>query len=314
MSVETSVEPLDADATPHTSTARQTWRRLWADPAAATGLVLMVVFVLMAALAPVLAALEGQDPYTYHLDALDDSGVPLGFGGGISGTHWFGVEPLNGRDLFAEVVYGARTSLLVGLAATVMSIALGVLVGITAGFFGGWYDKLMSRTTDVLFGFPGLIFMIALGAIAPNWFPKPVLIILVIGFFGWPPIARVVRGQTLTLRNRNFVRASTVMGSGSWHVLGKQVLPNLMATIIVFTTISIPAKIGTEAALSFLGVGIPPPTPSWGRSIGDAVAWVQTDSMFLVFPGMALFLVTLAFNLFGDGLRDALDTRTRSLS
>jgi len=181
------------------------------------------------------------------------------------------------------------------------------------GFPGGWYDKVASRIVDVLFGFPGLVFMIALGAIAPAGFPKPVLIVLVIGFFGWPSIARVVRGQTLSLRQRNFVQASTAMGSSNWHVVRTQVLPNLTATIIVFTTISIPGMIGAEAALSFLGVGVPPPTPSWGRSIGDAVAWVQTDPLYLIFPGVALFAATLGFNAFGDGLRDALDPRSRNL-
>ncbi len=305
----------DADAVdePRHSNARTVWILLRTDRAAVIGGGLIVFFVLVAALAPLLAKLEGQDPLTFHIDALDGSGLPTGGFGGMSGAHWFGVEPLNGRDLFAITVYGARTSLLVGVAATVIAITLGVLVGVTSGFLGGWYDKIASRVVDVLFGFPGLVFMIALGAIAPAGFPKPVLIVAVIGFFGWPSIARVVRGQTLSLRQRNFVQASTAMGSSNWHVVRTQILPNLTATIIVFTTISIPGMIGAEAALSFLGVGVPPPTPSWGRSIGDAVAWVQTDPLYLVFPGVALFIATLGFNAFGDGLRDALDPRSRNL-
>jgi len=306
---------VDADAVdePRHSNARTVWAQLLGDRAAVIGGALIVFFVLVAALAPLLARLEGQDPLSFHIDALDGSGLPTGRLGGMSGEHWFGVEPLNGRDLFAITVYGARTSLLVGVAATVIAISLGVLVGVTSGFLGGWYDKVASRIVDVLFGFPGLVFMIALGAIAPAGFPKPVLIVLVIGFFGWPSIARVVRGQTLSLRQRNFVQASTAMGSSNWHVVRTQVLPNLTATIIVFTTISIPGMIGAEAALSFLGVGVPPPTPSWGRSIGDAVAWVQTDPLYLIFPGVALFAATLGFNAFGDGLRDALDPRSRNL-
>lgn len=304
----------DADAVdaPRHSNARTVWTQLLGDRGAVVGGALIVFFVLVAAFAPLLAKLEGQDALTFHIDALDGSGLPLGGSGGMSGTHWFGVEPLNGRDLFAITVYGARTSLLVGVAATVISVVIGVLVGVTSGFLGGWYDKVASRIVDVLFGFPGLIFMIAIGAIAPAWFPRPILIVLVIGFFGWPSIARVVRGQALTLRQRNFVQASTAMGSSNWHVLRTQLLPNLTATIIVFTTISIPGMIGAEAALSFLGVGVPPPTPSWGRSIGNAVAWVQTDPLYLVFPGVALFLATLGFNAFGDGLRDALDPRARN--
>lgn len=304
---------LDAVEQPRHSSLRTVGGELLADRAAVIGGALIVFFVLVAALAPLLARLEGQDPLSFHIDALDGSGLPTGRLGGMSGEHWFGVEPLNGRDLFAITVYGARTSLLVGVAATVIAISLGVLVGVTSGFLGGWYDKVASRIVDVLFGFPGLVFMIALGAIAPAGFPKPVLIVLVIGFFGWPSIARVVRGQTLSLRQRNFVQASTAMGSSNWHVVRTQVLPNLTATIIVFTTISIPGMIGAEAALSFLGVGVPPPTPSWGRSIGDAVAWVQTDPLYLIFPGVALFAATLGFNAFGDGLRDALDPRSRNL-
>jgi peptide/nickel transport system permease protein len=288
----------------------QTLRRLLSDRAAALGAALVALFILTALLAPLITKVSGHGPYSYDLGALDPSTAPRGFGGGISADHWFGVEPLTGRDLFAVVVYGARTSILVGVAATVVSVVLGVAIGLVAGYFGGWTDRILSRVTDVVFGFPGLIFMIALGAIAPPSFPKSLLIILVIGFFGWPAIARVVRGQTLVLKERNYVVASQAAGAGTLHVLVSQLLPNLAATIIVFATISIPGKIGAEAALSFLGVGVPPPTPAWGRSIGEAINWVQTDPMFLVFPGAALFLATLGFNLFGDGLRDALDPRS----
>jgi peptide/nickel transport system permease protein len=291
--------------------ARRPLRRLLADRWAVTGAATVLFFVVVAAVAPLLSRLEGHDPYTYDVNALSDSGRPLGFGGGIGGSHWFGVEPVTGRDLFAVVVHGARTSLLVGFSATVLSVVIGVLAGLTAGYFGGWYDQAMSRVIDVLFGFPWLVFVIAIGAIVPAGFPKQLLVILVIGLFGWPPIARVVRGQTLALKRRTFVVASTALGARPGHLLRRQYLPNLWSTIIVYATMTVPGMIGVEAALSFLGVGVPPPTPSWGRTIGEAVSWVQTDPMFLVFPGAALFLVTLAFNLFGDGLRDALDPRTR---
>jgi peptide/nickel transport system permease protein len=304
-----STEQVDAPSL----AGRQVGQRLRADPGAVAGAVLVAAFVLVAALAPLVVRLSGHNPYDYDLEALDATGAPAGPLGGISADHWFGVEPLTGRDLFAVVVYGARTSILVGLLATVVSVVIGVVVGLLAGYFGGWADRLLSRATDVVFGFPSLIFMIALGAIIPTWLPRSALIVLVIGFFGWPPIARVVRGQTLLLKERNYVVASRAAGAGAGHVMLRQILPNLAATIIVFTTISIPGKIGAEAALSFLGVGVPPPTPAWGRSIGDAISWVQTDPMFLIFPGAALFLVTLAFNLFGDGLRDALDPRSASL-
>jgi peptide/nickel transport system permease protein len=306
----TTAASLEADTVPARKTGfRHVVAHLRSDGWASAGVITIAVFLLAAILAPLLTAVNGQNPYTYHLDALDDSGAPLGFGGGISPAHWFGVEPLTGRDLFSIVVYGARTSLLVGISATIVSVTIGVLVGITTGYAGGWYDRGMSRVIDIMFGFPSLVFMISLTAIVPTAFPRPALMILVIGFFGWPPVARVVRGQTLSLRERNFVVASAAMGARPLHILVKQVLPNVAATIIVYSTILIPSMIGTEAALSFLGVGVPPPTPSWGRTIGDAVNWVQVSPMYLVFPGAALFLITLAFNVFGDGLRDALDPR-----
>lgn len=285
------------------------WHRLLRDRGAVTGAVIIVVFVLVALLAPTLSAISGNNPYDYDLAALGPNTAPQGVGGGISAQHWFGVEPLTGRDLFSVVVYGARTSLLVGITATVVSVVLGVLIGVVAGYLGGWADRVISRATDVIFGFPSLIFIIALGAIVPSWFPKSFLIVLVIGFFGWPPIARVVRGQTLALKERNYVIAAQASGAGAAHIIFAELLPNLTATIIVFATISVPGKIGAEAALSFLGVGVPPPTPAWGRSIGEAISWVAIDPMFLVFPGAALFVITLAFNVFGDGLRDVLDPR-----
>ncbi|HCG54788.1 MAG TPA: ABC transporter permease [Brevibacterium sp.] len=283
------------------------WARLLRSRASVTGLVLVLVFILLALLAPVFSALTGNSPLSYNSDLLGPDTAPAGPFGGISTQHWFGVEPRTGRDLFAIVSYGAQVSLLIGLAATLVSIVVGVIVGLVAGFYGGFADRLLSRLTDVIFGFPFLIFAIALSATVPASVPRTLLLILVIGFFGWPSIARVVRSETLSLKERGFVRAAAAQGTGSARIIIREIFPNILATIIVFTTVSIPGKIGAEAALSFLGVGVNPPTPSWGRSISDAISWVQVDPMYLIFPGMALFLVTLGFNMFGDGLRDALD-------
>lgn len=271
------------------------------------GLILMAIFILLALLAPVFSVLTGNSPLAYNPDLLGSDTAPASPLGGVSAQHWFGVEPRTGRDLFAIVSYGAQVSLLIGLASTLVSIAVGVVVGLVAGFYGGIADRLLSRLTDVIFGFPFLIFAIALSATVPASVPRPLLLILVIGFFGWPSIARVVRSETLSLKERGFVRAAAAQGTGSTRIIIREIFPNILATIIVFTTVSIPGKIGAEAALSFLGVGVNPPTPSWGRSISDAISWVQVDPMYLIFPGMALFLVTLGFNMFGDGLRDALD-------
>jgi len=280
------------------------------DPWAVAAATTIVVFVLAAILADAITAITGVDPYTYNQHLLDGRGQPIGWGGGISATHWFGVEPLTGRDLFAIVVYGARTSLFISISATLLAVLIGTVVGITSGYFGGWYDRITSRAVDVMFGFPTLVFLIALMAIIPADLPRPPFIALVIGVFGWPGISRIVRGQTLALRERNFVVASKAMGARSWRIVLGQVLPNVGATIVVVASVIIPGMIAAEAALSFLGVGVTPPTPSWGRTIGEAILWVRTSPMYLIFPGAALFLITLAFNVFGDSLRDALDPRT----
>lgn len=280
------------------------------DPWAVAAVIVIIIFLLSAIFADALTVLSGNNPYTYHQDLLDSKGQPLGFAGGISAAHWFGVEPLTGRDLFSIVVYGARISLFIGIAATLLSVLIGTIVGVITGFFGGWVDRIGSRFVDVLFGFPVLVFLIALMAIVPTDMPRPPFIVLVIGVFGWPGISRIVRGQVLTLRERDFVVASKAMGARSWRIVLGQVLPNVSATIVIVTSIIIPGMIATEAVLSFLGVGVAPPTPSWGRTIGEAVLWIRTSPMYLAFPGLALLLITLAFNVFGDSLRDALDPRT----
>ena len=290
--------------------SRQVWRRLAADRWALAGGAVVIATTLVALLAPWITRALGVDPYTYHLDLLTPSGIPAGRLGGISAAHPFGVEPQTGRDLFAVVVEGTRTSFSIGMGATVLSMLIAISLGLSAGYLGGWWDAIVSRLTDITLGFPHLVFMIAVSAIIPATAPRVPVMILIIGILGWPSTARVLRSRTMAVRARTFVGASRAMGAGGLHIMTTQVLPNLVATIIVLTTISIPGKITAEAALSFLGVGVPPPTPSWGRSIGSAITWVATDPWYLVFPGAALFLVTLAFNLFGDGLRDALDPRT----
>lgn len=295
---------------PGPASSSRVWTRLRRDRWAVAGGIIVIGTTLVALLATPITRLLGHDPYSYDLDVLDASGLPLGGFGGISAAHPFGVEPQTGRDLFAIVVEGTRTSFFIGMGATILSMVIAIVVGITAGYFGGWWDTLVSRITDVFLGFPQLVFMIAISAVIPASAPRIPIMILVIGVLGWPSTARVLRSRAMSIRTRTFVSASRAMGAGRLHVLTTQVLPNLVATIIVFTTISIPGKIGSEAALSFLGVGVTPPTPSWGRSIGSAVSWVSTDPWYLLFPGAALFTVTLAFNLFGDGLRDALDPRT----
>lgn len=286
--------------------------RLRQERWALAGGITVLVLIVAALCSPLLAKLEGQSPYAYHLDLLDDArgNAPRGALGGVSAQHWFGVEPLTGRDLFAIVLYGLRTSLLVGIVATAIAVAIGLAVGMAAAYFGGITDSVLSRFMDVMFAFPGLIFMIALTALVPDSLPRVLVVIGVISVFGWTAIARVIRGQAKSLVNREFVLAARSLGAGWRWIVLHELLPNLVSTVIVFATLSVPAAVGTEAALSFLGVGIPPPSPDLGRSISDSIPWVQSDVMFLLFPAGLLFLAVLGFNLFGDGVRDALDPRS----
>lgn len=279
------------------------------SPSIMIGGTIVALFVLLAVFAGPLSAITGNDPYAEHPEALGAGSVPAGFGGGIGADHWFGVTPLRGVDLFSIVAYGARVSLAIGVCSTLISLVIGVVLGLVAGYVPGLADALISRMMDVFFGFPFLIFAIALSAVVPQDFPRTLLLTLVLGLFGWPGIARLVRGQTLTLSRRNFTLASRVMGASPLHVLRHQILPNLLPLLIVQVTLSIPGRIGAEAGLSFLGVGLNPPTPSWGRSIADAVQWALVDPMYLLFGGGALFLLTFGFNLLGDGLSDAIDPR-----
>ncbi|MFC7310366.1 ABC transporter permease [Streptomyces monticola] len=293
------------------------WHRLKQDKVALAGGVVVVLLVLVSVFAPVLVSLFGHPPNEGNLDQLEDlTNLPKGAFGGMSGDFLFGVEPNTGRDVFSRIVYGARISMLVAVLAAVVAVVLGTLFGIIAGYFGGWVDALISRVMDVLLSFPQLLFIISLVSVLPDDLlgltgsnVRIAMLVLVIGLFGWPYIGRIVRGQTLSLREREYVEAARSLGGGSRHILFRELLPNLVAPITVYTTLMIPTNILTEAALSFLGAGVRPPTASWGGMLRDALNVYEHDPMFMVFPGLAIFVTVLAFNLFGDGLRDALDPK-----
>ncbi|KIF76867.1 peptide ABC transporter permease [Streptomyces sp. 150FB] len=299
------------------SLSRIAWARLKRDKLALAGGVVVLLLILVAILAPVITNLAGQDPDAYHENLIDPLfSTPTGSLGGISGSHFFGVEPVNGRDIFARIVYGAQVSLLVGFLSAVVAVVLGSVLGILAGYFGGWLDAIISRVMDMLLSFPQLLFIIALVAVMPNEMlglsgsgVRLLVMILVIGFFGWPYVGRVVRGQTLSLREREYVEAARSLGAGQGYILFKELLPNIVAPIIVYATMMIPTNILTEAALSFLGVGVKPPTASWGQMLSSAVDYYDTDPMYMLIPGLAIFITVLSFNLFGDGVRDALDPK-----
>lgn len=296
------------------------WRRLRRDKLALAGAVVIVLFVLVAIFADVIAAIYGQSYTTQHNSPGDNvldpnTNLPIGPFGGISAKHWLGVTPSLGQDVFLLLVYGARTSLIIAGLATALSLVLGVSLGVAAGYFRGWIDIIVSRIMDVLLSFPVLLFslsMIAVVALITDAnIARFAIIIFVLGFFGWPYIGRIVRGQVLSLREKEFVEAARSLGASNVRIMSREIAPNLIGPILVYTTLTIPNNILGEAGLSFLGVGVQPPTSSWGQMLSDAGQTFQNDPMYLFLPGLAIFLLVLAFNLFGDGLRDALDPKSR---
>ena len=295
------------------------WMRLKRDKVAMAGGIFVILLIIVALAAPLIVDLLGHPRDELHFDQVDPSTqLPVHGWGGISWDFLFGVEPGNGRDLFSRVVYGAQISLLIAFLATMLSVVLGTVFGVIAGYFGGWVDAVISRLMDIFLAFPLLLFAIALvgivgdhglGMSGNTW--RIVLIVFIIGFFNWPYIGRIIRGQTLSLREREFVDAARSLGARPRYILFKELLPNLMAPILVYSTLLIPTNILFEAALSFLGVGIRDPTPTWGSMLQNATKWYQVDIEYLLPPGLAIFVTVMAFNLFGDGLRDALDPRAR---
>ena len=291
------------------------WLRLKRDKVAMAGGIAVVLLVLLSLLGPyTVVKWLGHPPGEFHEDLVDsNTGLPIKPHGGIDWSAHFllGVEPINGRDLFSRIVYGGRVSLLVALAATALAVVLGVVAGILAGYRGGWVDTLIGRTMDMLLAFPVLLFAIALAAVDPGFIPagRIGVIVFVIGFFSWPYLGRVIRGQVFTLREKEFVESARSLGAGTGHILFRQILPNLWGPILVYSSLILPTNILFEAALSFLGAGVQNPTPSWGKMLADAPPFATGDPTFMIVPGVALFITVLAFNLFGDGLRDALDPR-----
>jgi len=297
------------------------WGRFRRDKVAVAGVIFIIILILAAFLAPVFAdhvAHRGPNDFPEDTTGLtNEFNVPIM---GPGGQYWGGVDQL-GRDVFVRTLYGARTSLEVALLATAIAVVIGIVIGITGGYYGGKVDTVMSRSIDIVLSLP--VFLLAIGISAAcgttidgclGGLLKPGiwLVTLIIALFSWPYMARIVRGQTLSLREREFVEAARATGYGGSHIMFREILPNIVAPIIVYTTLLIPVNIIFEASLSYLGVGIPPGTPSWGGMIADATqgqlyraAW-----WMLLFPGLCLVFTTLSFNLVGDGLRDALDPRT----
>jgi len=285
---------------------RLAWERLRRDRVAMVSLVVIILIALMAIFAPLFATLTGHPVnQQYRHAGLTPDGLPKP----PSSQFWLGTDDL-GRDIVVRIAYGARISLLVGVVATSLAIAIGTVVGLSAGYFGGLVDTLLARFIDIILSLPFLLVAIALVSLTG---PSLVIMIVVIAFFSWASVARIVRGQVLSVKEKEFVEASRSLGAGDGRIMFVDVLPNVIAPVIVYTTLLIPVVILFAAALSFLGLGIPPPTADWGGMINESTNYYRTSWWFLIFPGIALLLTTLAFNLFGDSVRDAFDPRTDRL-
>ena len=289
------------------------WRRFRRDRVALVSLGFIVLLIVGALAAPLVVRILGlPGPNVQNLNLTDEFGSPLG----PSLAHPFGVDSL-GEDVMSRVIYGTRVSLEVGIVGTAISTAIGVVIGTLAGFYSGWIDMLLSRLMDVVLSIPILLLGLGLGAACGvrgcvDGVVQPGLatIIFIIALANWPYVARIVRGLVLAMREREFVEASRALGASDGRIMFREILPNLTAPIIVYASLLVPTNILLEAALSFLGVGIRPPTASWGQMLAAATPTFNTAWWWMVFPGAALLLTVLAFNLLGDGLQDALNPRT----
>ena len=317
--LEDGIQQNSADTIAGKSPRELAWARMSRDKVSLAALGVIVFYLFVAAFAPVICAVLGISPYALDGDALNDYGLPRGAFGGISTEHWLGVEPGTGRDIFARLIYGARASLLVGILATLLTTTIGLVIGVVAGYKRGWVDSIIGRFMDVTLAFPSFLLIIALtrpftqrleSLGVPEGNPaRMTYIILVLATFGWVYVARVVRGQTLSLREREFVEAAKASGATSRHIVFKQLLPNLWAPVIVIVSLSLPGYVATESTLSFLGLGLMQPAASWGVMLGDSVRYYRADPTYLFIPGIALVVLVMAFNIVGDAVRDALDPK-----
>jgi ABC-type dipeptide/oligopeptide/nickel transport system permease subunit len=319
---ETAAAPEQKSSTRGKSPTRIALGRLRKDRMAMICLGILGVFILIAILAPVLSKIEGQDPTTLHTNLIDDFGYPTV---GPDSHHWFGIEPRLGRDLFSRWVYGARPSLIVAALATVISTLIGIVIGLFAGFAGGWVDRILSWVIDLVLSLPYLLFAIAVPAVIltitvgnkegvgaeTTATVRFYSLIFVLSFLGWAGLARLIRGEVLSLREREFIQAARVIGVPTRKVLFKELLPNLVAPIVISTSLALPAFIVNEAALTVLGVGLTEPTPSWGVTISAATNFYRADPLFLWLPVGGITILVLSLALLGDSIRDAFDPRTR---
>lgn len=303
----TAAESVPEQAIEGRSQWQLTWRRLRQDKVAMASLVVILVICVLAIAAPVFAGFTGHAvDTTYPNTGTTVAGLPVG--PGVHGF-WLGTDSV-GRDLMVRILYGARVSLFVGIITTAIGTVAGVSIGLIAGYFGGVIDSVLSRFIDSVLAFPYVVLALALAVVLG---PSLTVIVGVISFFSWAGISRIVRGQTLSIKEKEYIEAARSLGAGPFRIMFVDILPNLMAPVLVLATLYIPTAVVFEATLSYLGLGIQQPTASWGNILADAQGFYQEAWWYVVFPAIALLITTLAFNLLGDGIRDAMDPRTERL-
>ncbi|MFP5472635.1 MAG: glutathione ABC transporter permease GsiD [Gammaproteobacteria bacterium] len=270
------------------------WRKFKRQPMALAALAFIVLLVVVAVLAPWISPYDAENFFDY-----DRLNTPP------SATHWFGVDPL-GRDIFSRILMGARISLATGFVSVALGAVVGTALGLVAGFYGGWWDRLIMRMCDVLFAFPGILLAIAVVAILGSSMTN---VVVAVSVFSVPAFARLVRGNTLALKNLTYIEATRSIGAGDLTILLRHILPGTLSAIVVYFTMRMGTSIITAASLSFLGMGAQPPTPEWGAMLNEARADMVNAPHVALFPSLAIFFTVLAFNMLGDGLRDALDPK-----
>lgn len=297
------------------------WSRFKRNKLGVSAGVLAIFFVVCAYTAPLITKLVGVDPYAIYLDKLDSTraNAPIGAFGGISLTHPFGVTPEDGRDIFANILYGSRISFTIAIVVSVSTIGIGLLVGIAAGYFRGKVDAAIGRFSDFLFAFPSFFMIVALSlpmvervqdaGIARDNGARLLVLGIFLVFFGWPGFARLIRSQALSMRERDFVMAAQALGASNWRIITKEMLPNLWPTAIIFLSLALPGFLAAEAVYAYLGIGVQPPAISFGLLLDDARRFWSTDPAYLLITSGYLILIVLALNLLGDAIRDAIDPK-----